>query len=152
MKTISSERTFCKSRLGSSTTEILLVVLIMLLAVCLLIPPVRVALIKGREASDVANIRAAYVQFQYTYITEGVSVLPNRKTQAEEFVKELLGKDGEPELFYIVTKRHKYGISQYFVPETETYYITYTPRYLNGGEAYEWAISGENVQFLKDAP
>ena len=138
--------------IGSTTTEILIVLLVMTAIVCFLIPPARKALVKGREVSDVANIRAAHFQFQYLYINNEDMTLPNSKTDASELIKELLKDDGELELYYVSTKRQKYGISHYFVPETKTYYITYTPQYINGGEVYEWDFAGEDVQFLKPLP
>lgn len=139
-------------RLGSTTTEILIVLLVMTVMVCFLIPPARRALVKSREISDVANIRAAHFRFQYLYMNNEIMTLPNSKTDAAEFISELLKDDGELNLYYVSTKRKKYGISHYFVPETKTYYITYTPQYINGGEAYEWDFAGEDVQFLKPLP
>lgn len=151
MKAFSLGNRSGRKTLGSTTTEILIVVLVMASIVCFLIPPARQALIKGREASDVARIREAHFQFQYLYMTEDDFDLPNSRTDACELVKRLLKEEGESKLYYVLSQKQNYGISRYFDHETKTYYITYTPRYINGGEQYEWAFAGEDIQFLKSA-
>lgn len=152
MKAFRKRQSRAKRNLGSTITEILIVVMVMASALCFLIPSARKALVKGRETADIANIRAAHIRFEYLYMTEEDLILPNSKTDAGELVKQLLQEDGELKLHYIATKKQKYGISCYFVPETKTYYITYTPRYFNGGEPLEWAFEGDDVQFLNTAP
>ena len=64
---------------GFTLMEMLIVVAIIAVLVAIAIPVFNGALTKSKEAADVANIRAAYAEWQVKMLTENEAV-PNDKT------------------------------------------------------------------------
>lgn len=64
---------------GFTLTEMLIVVAIIAVLVAIAIPVFNGALTKSKEAADVANIRAAYAEWQVKMLTENEAV-PTDKT------------------------------------------------------------------------
>lgn len=59
---------------GFTLMEMLIVVAIIVVLVAIAIPTFSGALTKAKEATDVANVRAAYAEWQVSILTDGAAV------------------------------------------------------------------------------
>ena len=105
---------------GFTIMEMLIVVAIIAVLAAIAIPTMSSALTKAKEATDVANLRAAYAEAQ-------VKILTEEATPATAYT--------EPKLNYTTGK--------YTAPvEGNTYTITYKTDKLDGGKTYTWTLGG----------
>lgn len=119
---------------GFTIMEMLIVVAIIAVLAAILIPTFNGALVKSKEAADVANIRAGYAQLQVEMLTDNAAV-PDKNDFLETYVGADLNyndADGAGAKF----KYEKTG---------ETATITYDPEKINNGDEYTWEVKNPNI-------
>ena len=128
--------------------EMLIVVAIIAVLVAIAITTFNGALTKAKEATDVANIRAAYAETQVAILTENLAEA-NYKTTFEAALP-----DGKADGLNYSTKYNwkdktagsgTEGQTGYVAP-VKNYTITYKPSKLNNGKAYTWTLESADVQ------
>ncbi len=125
---------------GFTLMEMLIVVAIIAVLVAIAIPVFNGALTKSKESADVANIRAAYAEWQVAILTENAAV-PTAKgdtvpsTTATDFTSKLQTLNYTDKLSYSYDGTEKTGT------------ITYTPTKLTGGNSTTAAAEGKQVAF-----
>ncbi len=110
---------------GFTIMEMLIVVAIIAVLAAIAIPTFNGALTKSKEAADVANIRAAYAEAQVKIITEDV---------------DLGSKAALVAAFTAPAKLNYKGTNHGYALDETNAKITYTPKKLNGGDAYTWTL------------
>ena len=85
-----------KNKKGFTLMEMLIVVAIIAILIAILIPTFSAQLEKSREATDAANIRAAYAEVQVAYLngdTKDYSKTYTLQQKQDEWQNETLGKN-----------------------------------------------------------
>lgn len=135
---------------GFTLMEMLIVIAIIAILVTILVPAIGSSLRKAREAADVANIRAAYAQYQLAWAdgkkpdinqpSEG-----NKKiiiTEMDSMGNPILPPSFEASLNYVASNGTGYGT--YVRPgsgiNSHEIIISYQPKELNDGRRYEWKV------------
>lgn len=119
------------SKKGFTIMEMLIVVAIIAVLVAIAIPVFNGALEKSKEAADVANIRAAYAEWQVAILTDNKEIpdtikegnnvkLPDNTTLSLNY----------PEKF----------------TSNKTNGIGYDPDKVNGGTAYTWKLESDTYE------
>ena len=127
---------------GFTLMEMLIVVAIIAVLVAIAIPVFNGALTKSKEAADVANIRAAYAEWQVAILTDNKDI----PTDEAGFLAELpdsatlnYNKDGADKLTYTYDGTKKVGT------------ITYTASKLtddtgtNTNKTFTWTLSNAEI-------
>ena len=123
--------------------EMLIVVAIIAVLVAIAIPTFSSALTKAKEATDVANVRAAYAELQVKVMVDNEG-LP--ATQ-DAFISEYLSEGGNSVLNYsngTGEATFSYELTENANAE-DSATITYTPTKLNDKKPYTWTITGEKA-------
>lgn len=122
---------------GFTIMEMLIVVAIIAVLAAILIPTFNGALVKSKEAADVANIRAGYAELQVTMLTDNAEVPADEAKFLEQYVKATLNYndvDGATDkLTYTYDSTNK------------TATIKYTPTKINDAKVYEWKVENPNI-------
>lgn len=121
---------------GFTIMEMLIVVAIIAVLVAIAIPTFNGALEKSKEATDVANIRAAYAELQVAMLTDNAALPQNEDAFKTTYVKQELNYDsGEKDKFT-------------YTPDTTkgTATITYVTAKLDGGHTYTWTVEPADIQ------
>lgn len=79
---------------GFTLMEMLIVVAIIAVLVAIAIPTFSGALTKSKEATDVANVRAAYAEWQVSILTDGATV-PTNKAEFTPKIEGTLNYDNK---------------------------------------------------------
>ena len=77
---------------GFTLMEMLIVVAIVAVLVAIAIPTFSGALTKAKEATDVANVRAAYAEWQGAILTDGAAVPANKGEQESTTATDFTSK------------------------------------------------------------
>lgn len=77
---------------GFTLMEMLIVVAIIAVLVAIAIPTFAGALTKAKEATDVANVRAAYAEWQVAILTDGAAVPTNKGEQESTTATDFTSK------------------------------------------------------------
>ena len=113
---------------GFTLMEMLIVVAIIAVLVAIAIPVFNGALTKSKEAADVANVRAAYAEWQSSILTDNAAIPTDKAT----FVTKIT--DGEDGLNYAdkLTVENAAGKTT----------VTYAATKLTGdnGKTYTWTL------------
>ena len=128
--------------------EMLIVVAIIAVLVAIAIPTFNGALTKAKEATDVANIRAAYAETQVAILTENVAEKDYQTTFEKALPdgsKDNLNYPGKYTWTPKAAAKGNAGEAGY-VPAVENYTITYAPDKLNNGKAYTWELESADIQ------
>lgn len=122
---------------GFTIMEMLIVVAIIAVLAAILIPTFNGALVKSKEAADVANIRAGYAELQVKMLTDNAEVPAEEAKFLEQYVNATLnynGVDGAADkLTYTYDSTNK------------TATIKYAPTKINDAKAYEWKVENPNI-------
>lgn len=116
--------------------EMLIVIAIIAVLVTILVPSIGSSLRKAREASDVANIRAAYATYQMAAIED--SVRPTL-TISDDGLITVTAVSG-----YFQARLNFHDLGNGATPMSTVngvYSITYIPRQINDGTPYLWELS-----------
>lgn len=141
MKKLSNKR-------GFTLMEMLIVIAIIAVLVTILVPAVGSSLRKAREAADVANLRAAYAQYQLAWV-EGKRPDINQPSAGDKRIriteKDSLGNPVSPATFdaplnFIAQGTSGYGAKVAPNLTTNEIIISYLPKELNNGLIYEWKV------------
>ena len=116
--------------------EMLIVVAIIAVLVAIAIPTFNGALEKSKEATDVANIRAAYAELQVAMLTDNAALPQNEDAFKTTYVKQ--------ELNYDSGEKDKFTYTQNTTKGTAT--ITYVAAKLDGGHTYTWTVEPADIQ------
>lgn len=103
---------------GFTIMEMLIVVAIIAVLAAIAIPTMSSALTKSKEATDVANLRAAYAEAQVKILTE----------------------EATPTAAYTAPKLNY--TEKYTAPAADDYKIIYKTEKLDGGKTYTWTLGG----------
>lgn len=129
---------------GFTLMEMLIVVAIIAVLVAIAIPVFNGALTKSKQAADVANIRAAYAEWQVAILTDNVDIPTARgdalaSTTATDFTNKLKTLNYFDQLTYTYSAENKTGT------------ITYKASKLDGGNGadahtYTWTLGIATIQ------
>lgn len=121
---------------GFTLMEMLVVIAIIAVLVTILVPSIGASLRKAKEAADVANLRAAYAQYQIAFIegTEGLSIRVDYTDHSNEGI---LVEDSSGELF---RARLNYSYAADVDDRSDPWIMTYIPEEINGGNTYTWQL------------
>ena len=115
--------------------EMLIVVAIIAVLVAIAIPTMQGAMTKAKEAADVANIRAAYAEYQVAALTSESSLA------VPTTIDELMENYGDDQDLNFATSSHgaTYAVSTSNVNEAT---IKYVAKKIGGtnGNTYTWTI------------
>ena len=117
--------------------EMLIVVAIIAVLVAIAIPTFNGALEKSKEATDVANVRAAYAELQVAMLTDNASLPADENAFKTTYVKQTLNYDDG-------AKEDKFTYTKDTSKETAT--ITYVAKKLDGGHTYTWTVEPADIQ------
>lgn len=125
-----------KGKKGFTLMEMLVVIAIIAVLVTILVPSIGASLRKAKEAADVANIRAAYAQYQIAFIegTVGldIDVDYSDHSNVSIFVKDSTGDQFRAKLNYPdMANVNKSG---------DPWIMTYVPEEINGKNTYTWQL------------
>lgn len=128
---------------GFTLMEMLVVIAIIAILVTILVPNIGTSLRKAKEAADVANIRAAYAQYQIAFV-EGNSGLSLYVDYTDHTNESIVVAEGGIEVFRAKLNYpdatniidNAVGIQ----PATELE-IRYQPQVINGGNLYVWKLA-----------
>lgn len=132
---------------GFTLMEMLIVIAIIAVLVTILVPAIGSSLRKAREAADVANLRAAYAQYQLAWV-EGkrpsISLSGDKVTVTEQ---DVLTGDPNPSSTFeapisFIASGSTYGANIY--PDSNEIIISYLPKELNNGQKYEWKVQASD--------
>lgn len=141
MKKLSNKR-------GFTLMEMLIVIAIIAVLVTILVPAVGSSLRKAREAADVANLRAAYAQYQLAWV-EGKKPDINQPSAGDKRIrvteKDAMGNPVLPASFdaplnFIAQGASAYGAKVEPILTSNEIIISYQPKELNNGQRYEWKV------------
>lgn len=128
---------------GFTLMEMLVVIAIIAVLVTILVPSIGTSLRKAKEAADVANIRAAYAQYQISFVegNGGLSIYIDYTDHSNESIVVV---ENSTELFRAKLNYadaadvvdNSFGVT----PATEVE-IRYQPQVINGGNLYIWKLS-----------
>lgn len=130
---------------GFTLMEMLVVIAIIAILVTILVPAISSSLRKAKEATDVANLRAAYAQYQLAMIDGriGTTIAVNENSVRVEVRDPYMGDVEvafEAPLNYGEGKcasiRHE-GIGT----GNEQLVISYAPKEINNGNVYVWKLT-----------
>lgn len=135
---------------GFTLMEMLIVIAIIAVLVTILVPAIGSSLRKAREAADVANIRAAYAQYQLAW-AEGKKPDINQPSESDRRIrvteKDSLGNPILPAAFeaslnFVASSGNAYGASVRPAGGMNNHeiIISYQPKELNNGQRYEWKV------------
>lgn len=122
---------------GFTIMEMLIVVAIIAVLVAIAIPTFNGALEKSKEATDVANVRAAYAELQVAMLTDNASLPGDETAFKTTYVKQTLNYDDD-------AKKDKFTYTKDASKETAT--ITYKAEKLDGGHTYTWTVEPADIQ------
>ena len=122
---------------GFTIMEMLIVVAIIAVLVAIAIPTFNGALTKAKEATDVANIRAAYAELQVKILTENATV-PDQTTADTNFWNS-------------ADKKSNAATYTYTKNADGTATVTYVASKLTGGngatdKTFSWTINSPDIQ------
>lgn len=116
---------------GFTIMEMLIVVAIIAVLAAILIPTFNGALVKSKEAADVANIRAGYAQLQVEMLTDNAAV-PDETKFLSDYVGVTLNYGGQGGKFT-------------YTKTDDTATIKYDPEKINNGDVYTWEVKNPNI-------
>ena len=114
-----------RNQKGFTIMEMLIVVAIIAILVAIAIPTFNNALTKSKEATDVANIRAAYAEVMLDYMMGDIKTAPNAKT-----VKDKVGNLNVPDNF-----------KSKDTDTTVTYTATELKNSADGTTTFKWSLT-----------
>ena len=122
---------------GFTIMEMLIVVAIIAVLAAILIPTFNGALVKSKEAADVANIRAGYAELQVKMLTDNETVPTTEGDFLDKYVDATLNYNG------VDSAADKLTYTYDATNKTAT--IKYEPTKINDEKAYEWKVENPNI-------